>query len=741
LFGYLEERLFAGRHAATRVRGSPIDDIHRVQTTKMRVRIALAGGLVLVAGAIGLTLTRAAPRLLGSDSVPVNTRLATTTASGASVCQSGETLPRGTTIIRLSVDSVVGPTLTVRAFAGRQLLARGWRAAGWAAGYVAVPVRPVAREHSGVRVCITVGRLRGEGVTVLGSDSPASVAATGGRFPLAGRMRIDYFGPGRRAWASRIATIVDRIGLGHVWGGAWNAILVLASLIAVSALASWWTLRALGGGPGAERTLRGIPLGAAVCALVALLSAAGWSILSPPFQLPDEPDHFAYTQQLAETARLPDNRLPSVYSPEERTILIDLHYLDVRREPNGTISSAAEQDQLDADLASGLSRRGSGYAGDATAEPPLYYALQTIPYRIATGASILARLQLMRLLSALMGAATALFAFLFVREALPREPWAWTVGGLGVALAPAFGSESGAVSPDALLFAVSAALFYCVARGFRRGLSGRLALAVGVLVAAGCLTKTSFFGLVPGALLALLVLGWRELRATGTPTAHGPLARGARGWRSARLVLVAVLLPAGLYALFGRHAAAVLSSSAGVSGDHGSIAGEISYIWQLYLPRLPGMSVDFPDLLSTRTIWIDSLIGLYGWVDTVFPGWVYDVALIPIAVVSALFARALLLDRRALRDRLPELLVYLVLGAGVLAIVGGASYIYFLQNFGAYQQIRYLFPLLAPLAVVLALAARGAGRRWGPAAGAAIVVLVLAHDIFSQLLVAGRYYG
>ena len=58
-----------------------------------------------------------------------------------------------------------------------------------------------------------------------------------------------------------------------------------------------------------------------------------------------------------------------------------------------------------------------------------------------------------------------------------------------------------------------------------------------------------------------------------------------------------------------------------------------------------------------------------------------------------------------------------------------------------YAQARYLLPLLPLLGVALALAARGAGRRLGPAVGALIVVLFLAHDIFSQLLVVGRYYG
>jgi hypothetical protein len=49
--------------------------------------------------------------------------------------------------------------------------------------------------------------------------------------------------------------------------------------------------------------------------------------------------------------------------------------------------------------------------------------------------------------------------------------------------------------------------------------------------------------------------------------------------------------------------------------------------------------------------------------------------------------------------------------------------------------------MLPPLAAMLALAARGAGRRWGPTAGTLIVVLFLAHDVFSQLQVIARYYG
>jgi hypothetical protein len=44
-------------------------------------------------------------------------------------------------------------------------------------------------------------------------------------------------------------------------------------------------------------------------------------------------------------------------------------------------------------------------------------------------------------------------------------------------------------------------------------------------------------------------------------------------------------------------------------------------------------------------------------------------------------------------------------------------------------------------AAALALAARGARGRWGPAAGTLIIALILSHDVFSQLLVISRYYS
>ena len=43
------------------------------------------------------------------------------------------------------------------------------------------------------------------------------------------------------------------------------------------------------------------------------------------------------------------------------------------------------------------------------------------------------------------------------------------------------------------------------------------------------------------------------------------------------------------------------------------------------------------------------------------------------------------------------------------------EYIHYAQ--GEYLEFRYLLPLVALMGAALALAARGAGRRWGPVAG------------------------
>ncbi len=476
-----------------------------------------------------------------------------------------------------------------------------------------------------------------------------------------------------------------------------------------------------------------VPTTARVCAVIALLNACVWSLVTPPFQGKDEVDHFAYVAQLAQTGALPSTR-PGSYSPQEALLLGGLHYYEMRFSPaTPAIGSDAEQRTLTADANAGRSTRGSGFAGVASPEPPLYYALQVVPYLLG-GGNMLAQLQLMRLVSALFAAITALLVFFFLRELLPGVPWAASVGALCIALQPLLGSISGSVNPEAMLYAVSAAVLLCLARAFRRGFTRRLSVVLGILIAVGFLTKLNFVGLAFGVYVGLVVLTVREARVERRE-ALGSLAI-AGGIGAAPVLLYALVNVLSHHSTFGIASGILDALSPKL------LFKEISYTWQMYLPRLPGMPHYFLGMAPYREVWFDRSVGLYGWMETTFPGWVDNVALALAAAVAVLCGRELVVRREALRARLPELGVYAAIAVGVLALIGFSSYhVDVVVHELALGEPRYLLALLPLLGAVLVLAMRGAGRRWAPVVGATMVVLFIGHDIFSQLQVIARYYG
>lgn len=481
--------------------------------------------------------------------------------------------------------------------------------------------------------------------------------------------------------------------------------------------------------------LRRVPAAAWTCALIALLNAAAWSIITPAFQGKDEIDHFSYVARLAEAGALPEERdHEEPYPLEELRLMEAAHYYQVRFTPfTPAISSMAEQKVLTEEADAGASLRTSGEAGRVTTEAPLYYALEVIPYELA-GGNPLTKIQLMRLLGALLAGITALLSFFFLRELLPRVPWAATVGAICVALQPLLGFMSGSVNPDVMLFTVCAAVLLCLARAFRRGLSLRLALALGALIVIGFLTKLNFTGFAFGVFFGLLVLAVREARRHGRRGLIAPAIAGAIG-----------IAPPLLYVLHNvlTHRAAVKAVSESSAGFTPAVLlKELSYTWQMFLPRLPGMTPYFKGMFPLREVWFDRSVGLYGWMDTMFPSWVDNVALVLAGAVALLCGRELYIRRHTLWARLPELCVYAVMLLGLLLMIGFASYHSdLIEHELSFGEPRYLLPLVPLLGAAVALAVRGAGRRWAPVVGASMVILFLGHDVFSQLQVIARYYG
>jgi hypothetical protein len=321
-----------------------------------------------------------------------------------------------------------------------------------------------------------------------------------------------------------------------------------------------------------------------------------------------------------------------------------------------------------------------------------------------------------------------------VRECLPARPWAWTVGALGVALTPTLGFVSGGVNPDALLFAVCAALFYALAVAFRRGLTPRLAACLGAILAAGIVAKINFYGLVPGALLAVAL--------AARASAGGWNRQAARLLATAAAIAVApyLLLSALDALLWGR--SFILARTPNESpAHHGDLGSQLSYLWQVFLPRLPGQAVAFHDFAPTYELWLKGFVGKFGWLTVHYARWGYRVATALLGGVALLALRTLVRERPALPGRRAELAGYAAMAAGLLLLIGIVALRGWAPGIEGAVQGRYLLPLLPLFGALLALAARGAGERWGRALGVALVLLCVAWSLFGQLATIAYFYG
>jgi 4-amino-4-deoxy-L-arabinose transferase-like glycosyltransferase len=475
------------------------------------------------------------------------------------------------------------------------------------------------------------------------------------------------------------------------------------------------------------------------CAAVAFLNVAVWSAVVPPFQVPDETSHVAYVQQLAETGEVPNDADAGVFSDEAARLLEALQFSStVGRPAEGTIWSESEDQSVDQVEDASLTGSNAGGIQSNSNQPPLYYLLGAGVYWASPSDGLLDRLVLLRLLSAALAAITTLFVFLFLREVL-AERWTWTVGALAVAFQPTFGFISGGVTPDALLFASSAALFLMLARVFRHGLTLERGVVLGAVLAVGALAKLNFLALIPGALAGLLLLAWRShdrvrvLRAVGVT--GGVLALAG---------LVYVAVNAGLWDRSAWGGGLAVAGTNVTGGSDGAVsiglAERLGYTWQLYLPRLPFMNDQFA-YFPPYTTWFKGGIGFFGWLDTPFPNWAYTLALV-IAVPLALLAVLTVVQRRhVLLEHWPELVTYGLMVAGLLVSIGFSGVRYRNDTGFIFEQTRYLLPLLPLYATAVALAALGAGRRLGRPLGAVIVVLAMGHGLFAQLLVIGRFYA
>jgi hypothetical protein len=377
------------------------------------------------------------------------------------------------------------------------------------------------------------------------------------------------------------------------------------------AVAAW-------GAAAARRSLartRTIPLPLAALIVVGAVHVAAWMAVTPAFQGPDEPAHFAYAQHLAETGGPPEklggNGRSNSTEHSQAMEWGGLHSLIgvIWARPAWSDAEERRWEEVEASLPAEASADGEG-PNAVAGNPPLYYAYEAVAYHAAPGGSLFARVSAMRITSALLYLAIIPLAWLIAAE-LFRPLWARSLVTAIVALHPKLASLGASINPDVLLATVWTAFIYVGVLTLRRGPTRGRLIAIGLLSAASLLTHGRGLAILGPLLALLLFLGLRH---------RPPLRRAA----------VVGAVPLGIVAA----GVALLLAFRGVSSGEGAYSGEIagfgeqnfnvrqflSYVWQFYLPKLEFMqpTIGLQDY-GFREVFVGGFFGDYAALEVTLP--------------------------------------------------------------------------------------------------------------------------
>jgi hypothetical protein len=683
--------------------------------------------IVPMAGLIAYFLVVPRSYYTGTNSVGVRSIVASV-KQGQRLCVPDLLLPGRTAAVQFSYG-VLGPppALRVTISSGGRVVARG-SARGQPPGppaHVTVPIAPQIPARPVVRhatLCIAVGRggsAQVAGFAALPSNLPPPTID--GR-PLKAGIAL-WFLPtasSKRSLIQQWPTIMRRLTLFRP-GFAGKAFYWALFLVGLPLLV-YLGVRMLAVAEAPRRRL-GLML-----AIVGFLSAATWAITTVAFDTPDESEHFAYTESLAERgqALAPNPTVRPPYASDEIFALDAVHHFSYI-EVGDTRPPWFPQDQKAWQRRVTLQRpardNGGGFAVATDVHSPLYYAVLVPGYEAGRGGGIFTELFWMRLISALMGAVVVAAAFATIRELIPTRPELAAAGALLIAFQPMFSFIAGGVDNDNGVNAMAALAVYLTVRMLRRGLTWKTGAALGLTVAALPLMKGTGLALYPAIGLAVL---WTVVSRRSRPVFAG---LGAMLASFASLAVVWALTAASFHR-------PVLPVPSGTGLGGGQIGGKLAYIWEAFLPRLPFMAPHFASgEWPFSFIYIHRGFGAFGWYAIFFPNWVYHVLIVVLGLVVLLTLAALARRHRLVLERWPET-VFLALV--IFAVFVGVELAYYSATprpvFLTPEQGRYAFTAAVPIASFVVAGLLALSRRSARALCAVLVSAMACLWVVSHLL-------
>jgi 4-amino-4-deoxy-L-arabinose transferase-like glycosyltransferase len=474
--------------------------------------------------------------------------------------------------------------------------------------------------------------------------------------------------------------------------------------------------------------------------LVSAILGAAWALLLPAWQAPDEHSHFGYAQTLAERGELPASEGERRYSTEqdEASKAVGADQLAGNPYARAQWSSAVYERWRRLQAAQGPSARSDGEGADAAGNantartnPPLYYAFEALPYYAASGTDLFGRLYLMRLWSALLLLVAAAASWALIGELLGPRRGLQLAGSALVALQPMAIFVSASINPDAMLIPAFALALWLGVRVIRRGLTLGSGAALCAAAAVAILAKGTGYALLPGVALALGIGAWRA----GVGLRLGSLTRSA-------LPLLALALPVGAWLVYARLSdRPAINQVGGGGGAEFEHAGLFSYLWQFYLPHVPGQMPLPPGYtpLPVVDVWLEGFWGKFGWLEIALPSPLYLAA--GLVTAALIVGGGAALVRSGLRRHAATVAFLALVTVSLLGGLHLTEYRILADQGSVFNQGRYLLPLLPLLGLAAAAALSLARGRMQQLLAGGLIGFLFVLQVVSLAIVGARFYA
>ena len=384
-----------------------------------------------------------------------------------------------------------------------------------------------------------------------------------------------------------------------------------------------------------------------------LIAGALFAVYTPPWQAPDEPAHYNYVRQVAESGCCPRMEIGDWQSD----------YLQQLTSTRFAPDSLARLDTIQYE----------------DHHPPLYYLLASLVYKLSSG-----NLIVLRLFSVSLGAITVALSYMIGKVIWPVQPQI-ALGAMAlVAFIPQHLAMMSAVNNDALAEAIVALALLWVIRYMKK--DSVPIWQFGLIAGLAILCKITIYFLLLLIPLAIL-LTWTKQEKPSPVLVQ----------RLSAFLLVAFIVGGGWWlrniSAYGFPDFLGLAAHDAVVADQTRTADTIARLgFGSYLQQL--IAVTF------KSFW-----GQFGWMalplDSVLGGWIYrGFALLTLAglsgaVISLRSSRTL--EDNAITERRH---IRIIFAAAIFIVL--AAFLYYNIEFVQWQG-RYLFPALIPIASILVI--------------------------------------